>query len=59
MEERTYLLEGLEHLTKRQRQVIVLFYIKGYSIDRIAHKLEVSYRTVVNTKTAALNKLKI
>ena len=57
-EEKYLLLESLNSLTKRQKQVIVDYYINKLSIDEIAEKLGVSYRTVVNTKTTAIKKLK-
>lgn len=50
--------EALEALTPRQRDIVVQFYIEGLSIGEIGKKLNVSYRTVVNTKTAALKKMK-
>lgn len=52
------LVKGLEFLTERQKQVVVDFYINNLSIGAIADKMEVSYRTVVNTKTVAIKKLK-
>ncbi|RKD32319.1 sigma-70 family RNA polymerase sigma factor [Thermohalobacter berrensis] len=45
-------------LTKRQRQVISLFYVNNLSIKEISKKLGISYRTVVNTKATAIKKLK-
>lgn len=57
-EESEILLKGLKELTKRQRQVVVDYYINGLSIQEIAHKLNISYRTVVNIKTQGLSKLK-
>lgn len=50
--------DKLKNLTDRQRDVVVLFYIEKMSIGEIGEKLGVSYRTVVNTKTVAINKLK-
>lgn len=58
MEENQVLLDSINCLTKRQRETIVYFYINGYSIDKIANKLGISYRTVVNTKTVGINKLR-
>lgn len=57
-EETNILLESLNCLTERQRQVMVDYYINRLSIGEIADKLGISYRTVVNTKTQGLNKLK-
>lgn len=45
-------------LTKRQGQVIRLYYIEGKNMLEIAELLGINYRTVINTKTAALKKLK-
>ena len=62
-----YLLEGeewkrlnrkLNILTKRQRQIIIEFYINQLTLEEIAEKLGISYRTVANTKHIAINKLK-
>lgn len=50
--------KALEDLTDRQKEIILLFYIERMSMGDIASKLGISYRTVVNTKTNALKKLK-
>lgn len=47
----------LETLTDRQKEIIILFYMEKMSIGDIGEKLGISYRTVVNTKTRALEKL--
>lgn len=52
------LVENLNCLTYRQREIVLDFYVNRLSISKIADKLDISYRTVVNTKTRALNKLK-
>ena len=52
------LQNSLNYLTARQREVVLLFYIKRKSIGSIANQLGVSYRTIVNTKTRALEKLR-
>lgn len=52
------LLKSLSVLGQRQRQIFVLFYIEKMSIGEIAQYLEISYRTVVNAKTRAIEKLK-
>lgn len=57
-EEIDELYRALENLTNRQREIVYLFYHEKMPIGDIAAKLEVSYRTVVNTKTVALKKLK-
>ncbi|OLS02263.1 sigma-70 family RNA polymerase sigma factor [Tissierella creatinophila] len=48
----------LIYLTDRQKEVVVLFYVNRLSITKIAERLGVSYRTVVNTKTRAIEILK-
>lgn len=48
----------LRKLTERQRKVIVLYYFKNMGIKDIAESLGISYRTVVNTKTRALEILR-
>lgn len=57
-EEGVLLLEALKTLTPKQKRVIIDFYVKDISIGQIAKNMGVSYRTVVNTKVAALKKLK-
>lgn len=52
------LRDSLHYLTQRQKQVIIFFYLEKRTIDQIGQSLGVSYRTVVNTKTRALVKLK-
>lgn len=49
---------SLEYLTNRQKQIIILFYVNRRSIAEIAESLNVSYRTVVNTKARALQILR-
>lgn len=53
------LSKALSILGPRQRQVIEMFYLEGLSIADIAKCLEISYRTVVNTKTRALERLEM
>ena len=57
-EENQTLYIALDELTRRQRDIIVDFYCEGLSINKVAEKYGISYRTVVNTKTLALSKLK-
>lgn len=57
-EENQILSKAMESLTKRQREVIICFYYEGLSIGQIAERLGVSYRTIVNTKTKAMEKMK-
>ena len=47
----------LSVLTERQREIVIYFYIEKFSIGKIANRLNISYRTVVNTKTKAIKKL--
>lgn len=58
-EENQTLYAALDELTRRQRDIIVDFYCGDLSIKQIAKKYDISYRTVVNTKIVALNKLKM
>lgn len=55
-------IEGLEtalsSLTDRQKEIVILFYVKRKSMQQIADSLEVSYRTIVNTKTRAIEKMR-
>ena len=57
-EDRLELKRALDVLTQRQRLVIDLFYGKNMSIGDIADDLGVAYRTVINTKTRALEKMR-
>lgn len=52
------LKKALKRLTARQRQVVLSFYGHKKSITAISKDLGVSYRTIVNTKTKAIEKLK-
>lgn len=52
------LSDKLKELTQRQREIIILFYIEKKNMHQIAEKLNISYRTVVNTKTMSLKKLR-
>lgn len=58
LEKNTQLYMALNSISKRQKEVIILFYIERKSIPEIAKILGVSYRTVVNTKTNGLKKMK-
>lgn len=49
---------ALAKLTPRQRQIISLYYVEKMGIQEIADKLGISYRTVVNLKTNALNNMR-
>lgn len=52
------LKKSLLSLTERQLEVIMLYYYFKLSHDDIARRLNISKWTVVNTKRAALNKLR-
>ena len=52
------LYNAYEKLSEREKQIISLFYIKGDNMKEISEELEISYRTVVNTKTNAIAKLR-
>lgn len=52
------LRQALYNLTDRQRDIVIFYYLNGLSIKDISTKLGIAYRTVVNTKTRALEKLK-
>ena len=56
-EDKKKLLEALNTLTERQKEIVILYYFENMKIEDIAAKLEVSYRTVVNTKTRAIEKM--
>ena len=57
-EDLNILKRTMDKLTKRQRQVIELYYIEGMSMVDIAGLLGLSYRTIINTKVVSLDKLK-
>lgn len=57
-EEYKILYKAIGELTEKQRRVLLDFYIGKFSISEIANKYDIKYRTVVNTKTMALKKLK-
>lgn len=58
LEENKMLNEALSRLSIRQREIIIDFYYENMTIDQIAEKFGIAYRTVVNTRTAALGKMK-
>lgn len=57
-EEYQELTKALGCLTDRQKQIVHLYYIERMKIDDIATLLDISYRTVVNTKTRAIEILR-
>lgn len=54
----TLVKKSLDKLTERQKQVILLFYMEKMNMYEIGKALGISYRTVVNLKTTAVNNLK-
>lgn len=52
------LYRAIECLSDRERQVIVMYYIKGYRLIDVAKELGLAYRTVVNTKVNGVRKLR-
>ena len=58
LEESKMLTQALSNLTIRQREIVIDYYYEGLTIDQIAEKFGIAYRTVVNTKTVALGKMK-
>ncbi|WP_353095835.1 sigma-70 family RNA polymerase sigma factor [Tissierella praeacuta] len=52
------LKKALEKLTERQREIVILYYVKNLSMEEISTNLGISYRTVVNTKAKALDNLR-
>jgi len=57
-ERKARLRKAMKVLTQRQRKIIIYYYMKNKSIKEISHILKISYRTVINTKTTALKKLR-
>lgn len=49
---------ALNRLTKRQRQVVILFYYYEFSLEKIGNILGISKWTVINTKRRAMEILK-
>lgn len=58
LEVHTILHDALSILTDRQRQIVLAYYMERLSIGDIAKRLDISYRTVINTKVRALKKMK-
>ena len=52
------LYRAISRLTERQRQVVILYYMEGLTMEAIGKRLGISYRTVVNLKATALENLK-
>lgn len=57
-EEESSVRLALSTLTQRQRQVLVYFYFERLSISEIAKRMGITYRTVVNTKTRAIERVR-
>lgn len=57
-EEAMELYKSLDVLTQRQKEVILLFYVKRLKLSEIATKLGICYRTVINIKVQAIEKLR-
>ena len=54
-----YLKIAWKGIMKSERKdIIICYYVKNMSISDIADALDISYRTVVNIKTRAIEKLK-
>lgn len=49
---------AISKLSEREKQIIYLLYIEEKEIDEIAKILNISRKTILNTKQNALNKLK-
>lgn len=58
LDEHSILYRAFECLSEREKQVIAYYYIKELSMVEISKKLDLSYRTVVNTKVNALKRLR-
>lgn len=58
IEESQVLKEAINFLTPRQKEVVVAYYVEGLTLGEIAEKLGIAYRTVVNTKTMAIERMK-
>lgn len=59
VEKNKYLNSALEHLSKRQKQVVILYYFEGLSYKQIAEILPIKYqgiRNVVHEAVKALRK---
>ncbi|MDR7869347.1 MAG: sigma-70 family RNA polymerase sigma factor [Tissierellaceae bacterium] len=58
IEENLIINEALSKLTDRQREIVLAYYLERLSIGEIAERLGISYRTVINTKIRALEKMR-
>lgn len=57
-EEITYLKECIDKLPKRQNEIITDFYFREMSIEKISKKYNLTYRTILNTKSNGLSYLR-
>jgi RNA polymerase sigma factor (sigma-70 family) len=49
---------AVSKLSEREKQIIHLLYIEEREVDEVAKLLNISTKTILNTKKKALNKLK-
>ncbi len=49
--------KAMDSLSDRQRQVVEMFYLEKMRVGDIGKKLGLAYRTVINTKASALEKM--
>ena len=52
------LKQALKNLSGREKQVVFMFYMEEMNLNQVSEKLGIAYRTVVNTKTNAIIKLR-
>mgnify|MGYP000980156955 CR=1 FL=1 len=57
-EEKEALHRCIDELTEKEQMILKLFYFKELSIQEISETLNMKYRSVINTKSYALNKLR-
>lgn len=58
LDENLELYRAYEFLSPREKEVIDYYYIKGLNMVEISKVLDISYRTVINTKTSGINRLR-
>jgi len=57
-EKRTKLINALSKLSDRQKQVVELHFVKGFSYDQIAAKLRINYQSVNNLAFRSILRLR-
>lgn len=57
-ENKALVKKALSTLTEKQRKIIEMFYWKNMAIGDIAEELDLAYRTVVNTRVQAMEKIR-